>query len=169
MTDWHEYFREMRERAERGDAAVEDEPTELLVPWTPAIPSSAPAAPKRIHMRLSVAGWEVWLEQSRERVGRKFYMADSKDKDAAGEPVHSRGELKSEAQEVTHWQIRARLMRRGQIVAALQVIWTQKKSCTFTDALIWDAVTKNKEMLTRMGDLNEWLDVFAPVDKKDAA
>lgn len=150
QTDWAEYFRNYKQSLAEAPA-VEDEPKELLEPMTPVLPGALPRGPKTLRTRLEQAQWEVFTERSRVRVGRTYYKSTDRV-----------GEVKVEAHEVVHWQLRARLVRGGRIIAATLVSWEQKKSCTFQDAFIWSIVTRERELVSTMKELEEWLSILAP-------
>ena len=132
-----------------------DEPNQLVAPWTPALPSSAPAGPKKIHKRLAEAGWEVWIERSEVLVGRTYFQSKEK-----------AGEMKKERHTAEYWQVRGRLRRAGKMVGAFQGVWKKTKGCAFEDAFTWDVVTKERALVEKMGEVEAWLDILAP--KKDA-
>lgn len=154
--DWAAYFRALN--AELNDEAPTDEPKILLQPMMPTLLSSAPAGPKRMYARLEQAGWETWMECSVVRLGRTFYKGTDR-----------AGEVKSEPQEVRFWQVRGRRRHEGQMVAAFQGIWEQKKTCAFMDAFYWDVVTGDKELFTKLKDMEDWLAILAPAPGKKAA
>ena len=161
--DWPAYFREINaQRAEDAATKVTDEPDEVLAPFVAALPTSAPAAPKRLHMRLSGAGWEVWMEQARTRQGRKFFKSGDKE-----------GELKSEPFDLTHWQVRARLRDADGMIAALKVSWVtkhrEKDATAFDHAVYWDCAENRRVYCATAGEFNSWLSVIVPARKGEAA
>lgn len=137
------------------NAAPDDEPRELLAPMTPAVPTSAPTGPKRLYTRLEAAGWEVWMEMSVVHVGRTYYKGTDR-----------AGEVKSEPHEVRYWQVRARRRQGEQMIAAFLGTWEQKKGCSFVDAFAWDVVGEERVLYTKLKDLDDWLDILAPVASK---
>lgn len=159
MTDWHEYFKTLREQFEATHQTHEDEPKfAVTTPGHEVTVTELPGAPKKIVKWLQAnENWQIRAQHSRTHHRAEIYADNSKT------GLARKGDVKTPERDKDHWAVQGLLATGTQKIADFWAAWdTVNGKTTFLDASHWDRVTQERFVDTQAAPFEDWLRILAP-------
>lgn len=145
---WQDYFLEIRRQREAKDIAVENASATVTSHEWSDDTSGWPTSPKRLAARLKAAGWQIRGQVSTTHHPEQYYTGRGEITED-GTRSHERGDVKTEAFDLTHYGIFARLDSSKK---AIQAYWeTRKSKTTFKEAQC------NRQWFTKLKEVEEFI------------